>query len=632
MNPIEPKRISKSTNSLTKSSLVKAGLVFLGTVGVYYLAKATNIFSYFRMGSKNSNSKDVNSEIMKVKTAENALSLKMSLETARQVNNNPSVNRIARTYKGEDKTVKFEEMKVEDFKNLLEVEKEENVRMQKSSSRRFISVQNSLPDQNITVREPFELIINGTSIFNSSSALFLEVTNIPTWLRSHRRNPTFKGSYDTPGRARGIALSGNYAYVADSSSGLQIIDISDPSNPTLKGSYDTPGSAQKVALSGNYAYVADGGSGLQIIDVTNPANLTFKGSYDTPKYALEVALSGNYAYVADNNGGLQIIDISDPSNPIFGSSWDTPDYALGVAVSGNYAYVAAGDSLQIIDIRYSPNSIFKGSYDMPRVARGVALSGNYAYVANYNMYVADYSSGLHIIDIRDPSNPTFKGSCDTPGFATGVTISGNYAYVTDKSSSLQIVDITDLAKPILKSSYDTPGSAYDVALSENYVYVAADRSGLQIISLKSDKLTLSGRPRSTGIYGVDIKACNEEKECAINSFNIIVNGSDYVTDVGDITNLISAEAIIVIVSVLCAPLIVGVLLVVPCYVFLKNPKSSLLNETSKKESFTNTEELQDMEFTDDGKNIVDNELPRPLDEQKISQEVKREEELVYYPD
>ncbi|MFM7711302.1 MAG: hypothetical protein ACKO7A_00745, partial [Microcystis sp.] len=50
-------------------------------------------------------------------------------------------------------------------------------------------------------------------------------------------------------------------------SGLQIIDISNPTNPTLKGNYDTPFSAIGVQVVGNYAYVADRGSGLQILDV-----------------------------------------------------------------------------------------------------------------------------------------------------------------------------------------------------------------------------------------------------------------------------------------------------------------------------------------------------------------------------
>ncbi|MDP6669813.1 MAG: hypothetical protein QF492_07915, partial [Candidatus Krumholzibacteria bacterium] len=37
-----------------------------------------------------------------------------------------------------------------------------------------------------------------------------------------------EGSVDTPGTARSVAVSGNYAYVAFSWSGLQIVDVSDP--------------------------------------------------------------------------------------------------------------------------------------------------------------------------------------------------------------------------------------------------------------------------------------------------------------------------------------------------------------------------------------------------------------------
>ncbi|MFM6339791.1 MAG: DUF4347 domain-containing protein, partial [Dolichospermum sp.] len=40
--------------------------------------------------------------------------------------------------------------------------------------------------------------------------------------------------------------------------------------PTLVGTYDTSGYATDVQVVGNYAYVGDGYSGLQIIDISNP--------------------------------------------------------------------------------------------------------------------------------------------------------------------------------------------------------------------------------------------------------------------------------------------------------------------------------------------------------------------------
>jgi hypothetical protein len=152
---------------------------------------------------------------MEVKTTENSLSLKTNLETARRTNT-PSLNRIEQTYKDEDGTVKFEEIKIKEFKDLLEVKKE-NVRSRKTFSRRSISVQNPIPDQNVIVENFFELTIDGNNVFNSiNSSLSLEATNIPDWLMliPLNPNPIFKGSYETPDSALGVAVSGNYAYVA----------------------------------------------------------------------------------------------------------------------------------------------------------------------------------------------------------------------------------------------------------------------------------------------------------------------------------------------------------------------------------------------------------------------------------
>ncbi|MFM6000454.1 MAG: DUF4347 domain-containing protein, partial [Dolichospermum sp.] len=163
--------------------------------------------------------------------------------------------------------------------------------------------------------------------------------------------PTLVGNYDTSGYANDVQVVGNYAYVADHDSGLQIIDISNPATPTLKGNYDTPNYARGVQVVGNYAYVADSGSGLQIIDISNPTTPTLKGNYDTSGSAIGVQVVGNYAYVADHDSGLQIIDISNPTTPTLKGNYDTSGYAYGVQVVGNYAYVADSEGgLKIINV------------------------------------------------------------------------------------------------------------------------------------------------------------------------------------------------------------------------------------------------------------------------------------------
>jgi uncharacterized secreted protein with C-terminal beta-propeller domain len=174
-------------------------------------------------------------------------------------------------------------------------------------------------------------------------------------------------------------------------------------DPVRVGGYDTSGEAYDVAVSGNYAYVADEEAGLQVIDISKPANPKRVGGYDTSGYAVGVAVSGNHAHVA-NYDSLQVIDISNPANPQRVGGCNIGAY--GLTVSGNYAYVA-GDGLQVIDVSNpaSPQRVGGNSlYD----AFDVAVAGS-------KVFLAGYSSGLIIFDLfhaslrLDPVSPQQAG-------------------------------------------------------------------------------------------------------------------------------------------------------------------------------------------------------------------------------
>jgi hypothetical protein len=290
-----------------------------------------------------------------------------------------------------------------------------------------------------------------------------------------RWEPALVGSYDTPGLASGVFIAGSYAYVADYTSGLQVIDVSTPGSPTLAGSYDTPGSAFDVFVAGSYAYLADVTSGLQVIDVSTPGNPTLAGSYDTPGSAFDVFVAGSYAYVADGTSGLQVIDVSTPGSPTLAGSYDTPGSAVGVSVAGSYAYVADYTlGLQVIDVSTPGNPTLAGSYDTPGSAFDVFVAGSYAYVA-------DGTSGLQVIDVSTPGNPTLAGSYDTPGSARSVSIVGSCAYVADYTSGLQVIDVSAPGNPTLAGSYDTWVAANGVAAASNLVCIGDGGSGLQVV-------------------------------------------------------------------------------------------------------------------------------------------------------
>lgn len=297
-------------------------------------------------------------------------------------------------------------------------------------------------------------------------------------------------SIDTPGYAMDVMLSadGTKAYVADGSSGLQIVDISNSTAPVITGSINTPYHAWNVTLSadGTKAFVADGESGLQIIDISNPTAPTIIGSVDTPYGALDVTLSADEtkAYVAAGYSGLQIIDISNPTASTIIGFVNTLYEAKKVTLSADEtkAFMTDEIGLKIIDISNPTTPTIICSVDILGYANGVTLSAD-----GTKAYLADGGSGLQIVDISDPTTPTIIGSIYTAGSANDVTLSadGTKAYVADGSSGLQIVNINDPTAPIIIGSIDTPDYAWGVTLSadETKAFVADGSSGLQIIDL-----------------------------------------------------------------------------------------------------------------------------------------------------
>ncbi len=319
-------------------------------------------------------------------------------------------------------------------------------------------------------------------------------------LKLHALTPTLVGTYDTPGSAFAVTISGDQAFIADYTGGLHIIDVTDPADPVLLGTHGTPHKAADVAVASDRAFVADGLSGLQIVDVTDPVSPAFVGAYDTPDLALGVAVDGTHAFVADGETGLIVIDCSDPSNPVPVGLQDTSGFAWDVEVSGDLAFLAddvAG--LVVFDISDLTNPAIISTYDTPGAARGVAVAGDLAFVS-------DESSGLHIIDVSDPASPLHVSTTGTPGDAIGITVSGDLVFVACDTQGLQVFDIRDPSNPVIANAFVTPSSAIGVAVAGDLAFVTDEIQGLHVIRVRyPTSPALEGTfVDSDGIYDVAV--------------------------------------------------------------------------------------------------------------------------------
>ena len=101
-----------------------------------------------------------------------------------------------------------------------------------------------------------------------------------------------------------MAVAGSYAYVADVSKGLQVIDVRNPTNCVRVGGYDTSGSAYGVAVSGSLTVQ---GSATDIKFTWDNNSHIFMGtvSADSGAYHIEGTV---YVYGAANPPGFTVGD------------------------------------------------------------------------------------------------------------------------------------------------------------------------------------------------------------------------------------------------------------------------------------------------------------------------------------
>ncbi len=292
-----------------------------------------------------------------------------------------------------------------------------------------------------------------------------------------------------------------YAYVADGSAGLRVVDISDPIAPVEVSAYDVLGDATRLHVTGGHAYVVTDDAGLRVVDVSDPTVPLEVGAYDRLGFAqdvhvpstsavlssskgsghrstgLDAGVAGGHVYVADQDAGLRVVDIADSTAPVEVGVYETPGDAAGLYVAGNYAYLAAGDAgLRVADVSDPTAPVEIGAYDTPGTAEGVYVTSGYAYVA-------DGDAGLRVVDVSNPATPLEVGAYDTPGYAVGVYVTDGHAYVAAEWAGLRVVDVSDPAAPVEVGAYNTPGYAADIYVVGAYAYVAAEDAGLRVVDV-----------------------------------------------------------------------------------------------------------------------------------------------------
>nr|WP_089942808.1 right-handed parallel beta-helix repeat-containing protein [Candidatus Entotheonella palauensis] len=349
------------------------------------------------------------------------------------------------------------------------------------------------------------------------------------------------------------------------SAGVQAVELL-----TIIGSVDTPGLPLDVVALEDRAYIADGRTGLQVIDVSNPSQPESGQSLQLCGDAVRLAIEDDLAYVATQSPArLYIVDLAqleatspEPvlscadnrrSKPAAILGW--ADFCIenqsikGVAVQDATVYVAteivfdeeveADQNVDLGTIQVVRSSVVQalrdpndsqdcsdadtpedceidiGEQDCEFPGRVFPLSSRPYDIALFDnaLYVPSGTSGLNVFEVMiarfSKEISLVLQDVVAGNFSSGVALGrdgqDHYAYLVESRSGQNLFTVLDLRDPLapsLKGSVPTGpvsqgADASAIAANEQFAFVVQGALGLRAIDLADrDAPVLASRART----------------------------------------------------------------------------------------------------------------------------------------
>lgn len=271
------------------------------------------------------------------------------------------------------------------------------------------------------------------------------------------------------------SFDGDYAYLSQGSSGVKIVDISDPWTPSIAGVFNT--NATGILVEDQTAYIVASDFGLRTFDVSDPSGVTPMGELPIDGYPARIAKAGNHLYITNSTsnpeGGINAVDVSDPQNPLLITTIDPPETYISGA--GNVVAATGNSSgLLLVDISDPVNPLYASELNTAWSTIDIAVSGDYAYTG---------SNGFRVFDMSDPSYPLQVGFEPTQGAIARIsdTLAVYIPQSMGSGNRVNIMDISEPANPVFVDYYAPPVMTNELALKGHYAYVACWWDGFRTV-------------------------------------------------------------------------------------------------------------------------------------------------------
>lgn len=338
--------------------------------------------------------------------------------------------------------------------------------------------------------------------FSAGKRNSVEITNAsggevrPMLLGDFSNSQTFR-TFDAAsnGAIRDIVITGDWAYVVRASSAGQefiALDISDisSSTPTQIGATEIGSTVNGIAVSGNYAYLATIDNSRELI-VIRLSDYAIVNSFDLPTgaNALDIAISGNMAYTVTANSTSQefyALDISTPEGTITQvGATEIGATVNGIVLSGNYAFLATDHNTRELAVVRLSDQALVNSLDLNGTANvtGISILGNRVYLSR----LSSTDPEVYGIDINTPEGTlSIVGSVNLNGSANAVFANGNgkiYVAGSDNAKELSVIDASSFTETGF-ANLATNNDALSVFFYGGYAYLGTTNNSpeLSIVS------------------------------------------------------------------------------------------------------------------------------------------------------
>ena len=189
-----------------------------------------------------------------------------------------------------------------------------------------------------------QLLSSLYDVNNTSGYVWQNLNNYLTWVNDMK-----------------LSKDEQYLFVADSYTGLTILDISTLSDPKIKGVYYKNSGARTIEVNDDetLAFIGTSNGQVDIYDISDLANPSFISSIENFDYSIndiKISKDKNKIYVLESGKSMVIVDIQDPASAkiIGNTAMSSYNYDLTLNSLENTAFISNGfDGLKVIDI--TPN-------------------------------------------------------------------------------------------------------------------------------------------------------------------------------------------------------------------------------------------------------------------------------------